>query len=148
MPKSIVLSLTILMLVTMFGCSGNDGPAINEVTGKVTLDGKPLADALIEVAPVNPKISADGTGGSGAAGETDANGVFILKYAGGRTGAESGKYKVKITKEDVTETKRDDGETEETRTQIIPAKYNTETTLEMDVKEGEKNEFNFDLKSE
>lgn len=135
-------------LLLIAGCAGGDGPDINQVTGKVALDGKPLGGAVIEITPINPQINPDGTGGSGASGETDDAGVYTLRYAGGREGAEPGKYSVRISKEDVTVTKRDDGETDEKRTQVVPAKYNTETTLEMEVTEAGPNEFNFDLKSE
>jgi len=73
------------------GC-GESGPTLVPVTGKVTLDGKPLDGANIAFAPepgnAYPAIGADVTG---------AEGNYKL-MTNGRSGLPPGKYKVAISK--------------------------------------------------
>jgi len=59
------------------------------VTGKVTVQGKPLATAVVTFLQVDEK-------GTTSVGETDADGVYDLSY-GGKPGAAAAKYKVAIS---------------------------------------------------
>jgi prepilin-type N-terminal cleavage/methylation domain-containing protein/prepilin-type processing-associated H-X9-DG protein len=66
--------------------------ALVPATGKVTLDGQPLADATVEFVP-------DGdTKGQGGSGKTNAEGVYTLSTPFGEAGVPAGDYKVVITK--------------------------------------------------
>jgi hypothetical protein len=69
------------------GCGG--GLALVPVSGVVTLDGKPVADAGVLFAPV--------AGGPPATGGTDANGAFELR-TNNRPGAVVGKHRVTVIK--------------------------------------------------
>lgn len=73
-----MLSLTLLA-----GCGGGDGPATAPVSGKVTLDGQPLAGATVNFA----------TETFVGSGKTGSDGSFSLV-----TGAEVGENKVWISK--------------------------------------------------
>jgi hypothetical protein len=61
------------------------------VTGTVTLNNQPLADATVTFHPIS--------GGKVAVGKTDASGKFTLTTAGtGQSGAIPGRYKVTVQK--------------------------------------------------
>lgn len=144
MIESIRKTSTLFVLASLFvGCTGNSNPEIIKVTGKVTLDGEALPGAIVEITPITPRIRPDGSGGAGAGGETDDRGAYSLKYSDGRVGAEPGNYLVRITKP----SRRADREAGNAPPPNIPAEYNTDTTLEMEVTKEGPNEFNFELKS-
>jgi hypothetical protein len=116
------------------GCSP-DGPEIADVEGKITMDGKPLANAAVMFIPEN---------GRPAVARTDDEGRYVLNFTEGRVGAIPGKNRVSVT------TLRDAGEKEDGTPvpgspETVPLKYNAESKLEFDVKPGEKNVANFDL---
>lgn len=71
-------------LLALAGCGG--GPVLAPVTGKVTLDGKPLDRIAIEFHP-------DGEGPRSTA-TTGADGTFTLQTDTGRPGAVVGTHKV------------------------------------------------------
>ena len=157
--RSLKFSL-ILMLLTVccFGCSGSGTEVeLGRVTGVVTMDGKPLADAVVIFIPEN---------GNPSTAQTDAAGKYELAHRGNAMGAIFGKHKVRITTgqpptpevdpdADVSQLETATGiGFEETETpkgkaakkEPIPAKYNTNTTLTAEVKAGE-NTFDFKLES-
>jgi hypothetical protein len=86
------------------GCGG--GPGLGNVSGKVTLDGQPLAGALVEFQPSE---------GRGSIGSTDAQGVYKLSY---------------------TENTMADDEEEQKPGGKIPARYNSQSELTAEVKSG------------
>ena len=119
-----------LGLLLVAGCGGGgDRPALGRVHGRVTMDGKPLAQAAVGF---QPKAK-----GRESTGRTDSNGEFDLTYLGDVKGAGVGENSVRVT------TQR----TNDPRTESVPAKYNKQTTLRFDVKGGEDNVANFDLTS-
>jgi hypothetical protein len=81
------LVLVAAVLLAIVGC----GPKYNvgKVTGKVTLGGQPLADALVMFSPV--------AGGSPSAGRTDSSGNYTLVYVRKVNGAEIGQHTVTIS---------------------------------------------------
>lgn len=114
-------------LIVVAGCGGSgDRPALGRVHGRVTLGGKPLAHAGIAFQPK--------TNGRESFGTTDANGEYELTYLGQVKGAGLGENSVRITTQ----------KTNDPKTETVPAKYNTATTLRFDVKAGDQ-EANFDL---
>lgn len=119
----------------VLGC-GPDGPEIARVEGTVTLDNKPLPNAIIMFVPV---------GGRPSVSETDANGRYVLEFSGGRKGAIPGVNRVEINTGRLAYEK--DGKNYPAVKESVPAKYNRFTTLEFDVEAGKKNIANFDLKS-
>ncbi|MFL5340259.1 MAG: carboxypeptidase-like regulatory domain-containing protein [Gemmataceae bacterium] len=62
------------------------------VSGAVTLDGVPLANAVVAFAP------AGATKGVGAVGRTDAGGKYTLATPHGSPGVVPGEYKVTVSK--------------------------------------------------
>ena len=61
-----------LLGLTLFGCGGRDH-ALVDVSGIVTMDGKPLADASVIFTPVGDGV------GPASASTTDASGWYVLK---------------------------------------------------------------------
>jgi hypothetical protein len=128
-------ALTMLALFSA-GC-GPGGPEIAYVTGRVTMDGKPLANATVVFIPEN---------GRPAGARTDADGQYVLNFAQGRRGAIPGKNTIRIT------TLRDADQDENGKSipgskETIPAQYNTASTLSFTVEPNKKNVANFDLES-
>lgn len=115
------------------GC-GTDGPELGTVSGTVTLDGAPLPNVLVVFNPGNARPSE---------GRTDATGHYEMQYTREQPGAILGQHKVIITsKVGVAE----EGEEIVDEPETIPEKYNTETTLSLEVKSGN-NTCDFDLQS-
>ena len=154
--KQIAASLACIGLLFTVGC----GPGVSPVTGTVTLDGKPAADLLVAFTP-------DGGGTSGAA-TTDASGNYSISSPLGN-GLPQGNYTIRITSQppvddSMTEStdysdeeydggsmnegydKLAEGEQDEYEQfkELIPAKYNSNTTLKEEIVAGE-NSFNFEL---
>jgi len=107
------------------GC-GKGGPDIAPVKGRVTLDGRPLANVNVEFQPDDMKPPS--TSG------TNENGEYQLIYKRGMEGARLGHHRVRITARSGS------------NPPVIPDRYNTQSELQADVKSGQ-NEINFDLKS-
>jgi hypothetical protein len=138
-------AITILSL-NLTGCGGpGDQPEMGLVTGTVTMDSKPLSGVAVMFSPVD---------GRPAMGKTDAEGKYELTYIRDTKGCKVGKNKVQIgnteEEDDPAAESGDDAAAPKKPAKSnkveIPAKYNTKTELEADVKPGE-NTFNFDLKS-
>jgi hypothetical protein len=127
-----------LGVVVLFapGC-GPSGPKIASVTGRITMDSKPLANATVVFIPEN---------GRPAGATTDANGKYVLNFSQGRRGAIPGKNMIRVT------TLRDptpgeDGKSIPGSKETIPMRYNAATELTFDVAPNKKNVADFDLKS-
>lgn len=88
---SLLVAVPTLTLVS--GC----GPAtIAPVKGRVTCNGKPVADAALIFSPV-PKNENDKESGKAAAAGTDEDGYFVLSTYKERDGALIGKHRVSVT---------------------------------------------------
>ncbi|WP_417388058.1 carboxypeptidase-like regulatory domain-containing protein [Gimesia sp.] len=152
---SLIFSL-IFLTVCCFGCSGGGTEVeLEKVTGVVTMDGQPLANAVVVFIPDE---------GNPSTAQTDATGKYELAHRGNAMGAVPGKHKVRITTGQPPAPENDpdaDMSQSEAATGIgfeemespkkktkdpIPAKYNTNTTLTADVKQGE-NTIDFKLDS-
>lgn len=75
-------------LFLIVGCGSGDTPQLAPVSGKVTRDGSPVADALVIFTPSK---------GSSSSASTDAEGNFELKYFDGQRGAVVDTHRVKVT---------------------------------------------------
>ena len=113
-----------LLSILLAGCAGNsDGPKLVTVSGKITLNDAPLTEGDVIFR------AADGKGHSYAGKIND--GTYTLE-------TEVGKKKVEIkSMRDVPGKTTEDnpGEVVNVREQIVPAKYNSESTLEITVSE-------------
>src|SRR5437870_614360 len=78
-------------VVAIAGC--NSAPGVAPVSGKVTLDGKPLANAHVSFQPVASGGKEPSGGGSYA--DTDADGNYsLLLVEGDKSGAVVAKHRV------------------------------------------------------
>jgi len=109
------------------GCT-KTGPELAPVTGRVTLDGKPLENADIVFQPDGSKPPSSA--------RTNADGRYELAYKRGVVGGMIGSNSVRITVSSELVA----------NPPTIPARYNTESELKKEVKAGH-NEINFDLTS-
>jgi hypothetical protein len=125
-----------LAVLTLAGC-GPTGPEIASVSGRVTMDGKPLANATIIFVPEN---------GRPAGGKTDADGNYFLHFSQGRKGAIPGKNMIRFTTLS-DPTPGEDGKSIPGTKETIPPKYNAESMLEFIVEPNKRNVANFDLQS-
>jgi len=96
MYKKIIGLFCVALMVTLVGC-GASHPSLTVVTGTVTYDGEPLADATIVLMP----DGGDGTAKT-ADGRTDAQGQFklVTTFPDGAVidGAVEGAYVLRVVK--------------------------------------------------
>ena len=131
------------VFLTAFVGLGCGGPRVAPVSGVVTLDGKPLAHASVSFQPISPAKGVNP--GAGSQGETDDNGAFTLRVVGeGRDGAYVGRHRVEIAKytRDRVDPASDRGPPSRN---LVPPKYNLQTTLTYEVPPGGTDRANFDL---
>ena len=156
--KTFLTALSLLTLVTVFGCGGSTD--LDQVSGTVTYNGQPLEGATVSFLP-------DSSDGILAVGTTDTNGQYILAAPlkkGTGQGAFAGKYKVTIAKKEADpdpneqlyqrgeityseyQSRRAKGGSRPVRN-LIPARYGNarQSDLTAEVLAKTKNEFNFDL---
>ncbi len=93
---------------------------VSPVTGRVTLDGIPLAEAQVMFLPTNGRPST---------GETNADGIYELAYTYKQKGAELGMHAVRVT----TAYTRQDGTVGPER---VPKMYNQQSQLQHEVRRG------------
>ncbi len=144
---AVALSALFLSLPGCFGTS--DQPDLGQVKGTITLDGQPLKGIEVVFYP---------DGGRPARSRTNAEGKYELKYIRDTLGTKVGHNRVEIApNEEGEESYEEEIEVEDVdaapakpllkaKKPVIPARYNTKSELEADVKPGE-NTFDFDLKS-
>lgn len=124
MKKTAILSVCLAWVVSLVsGCGRGDMPELGDVYGKVTLDGKPVANINILFTPET---------GRPAGGVTDEEGNYELKYLEGYSGSRLGPAKVTFEWSPGVEP-----------TAAIPAKY-MKDGFSVEVKEGS-NELNFPM---
>jgi hypothetical protein len=134
-----VLNLGLALLsctLTAAGCSSS-GPEIAYVSGRVTMDGKPLPRATVVFVPENGRPSG---------GETDADGNYVLNFAQGRQGAIPGSATVRImTMRDADQD--ENGQSIPGSPETVPARYNNDSELTFEVEPKKNNVANFSLES-
>lgn len=116
----------------MAGC-GSGRSDLAPVSGKVTLDGQPLAKALVEFIP-------EGTSGVVAIGRTDEQGNYTLMASRSAQGATIGPNKVRITTFEII----DDNGRQRVVPERVPSRYNSQTELRVTVAP-RSNTLNFEL---
>lgn len=122
-----LFALNCFTLLILTGC-GESGPDLASVTGHVTLDGKPIANARVEFSPSEGRTSV---------GTTNAEGVYELQYSIEKAGAVVGSHNIKIT----TERAATGGEGSVTlmpgSKELLPPIYNSNSNLIEEVTPGE-----------
>jgi hypothetical protein len=88
------VSIAVVLGVSLTGCSGADGDAarvdVYPVTGKVTMSGAPVAEAIVTFSPKEEQPVA--------LGRTNSKGEFSLTTYDAEDGAAAGAYSVLVTK--------------------------------------------------
>ena len=126
--------ICLVLLLLALGCSGPKIPKTVPVSGRVTMDGKPLVNALVMFSPEDSKNQRT----QEASGFTDENGSYSLKLnINGTPGVAPGRYVVHIGKMDL----------ENAKGQVIPEAYNTNSTMTCDVPAGGKTDADYNLSS-
>lgn len=125
--RGALATLGIVLTGLLTGCQ-SDRPPLGRVGGAVTLDGAPLAGALVVFTPDGPGRSAIAT--------TDAAGRYELSFLRDIAGANVGTHTVRIT----TATEDRGGK------EILPERYHVKTELTATVDQGT-NKLDFALES-
>lgn len=137
-----------LALVGLAGCGGKPYK-VARVSGRVTLDGKPLAKAVVTFVPQATRENI--APGPTAAAFTDDDGRYALGIDRDTPGAVVNKCRIWITSptNDPTPPDQDGGPPvfKKKAKDRIPEKYNSQTELVYDVPAGGTDQANFDLKS-
>lgn len=120
-----------LLAVLLPGCGGS-GPKVAPVSGRVTLDGAPLAGARIRFQP-------EASGGSPSYGTADQDGHYVLGYKRGQPGALIGWHTVSI------ERGGHDDPANKSKPRSLPARYNVESELRKEVMDVVDNVADFEL---
>jgi hypothetical protein len=128
-----------LLAAAALGCTkdGYSELGLVPVAGKITLDGKPLANA---------KVVFEGDDTRSAIGTTDASGQYKVMYDSQTAGATPGAKIVRITTADVGEEGGGASEGATVAKESVPARYNVQSELKADVSAGKKT-YDFELKS-
>lgn len=108
--------MCIVIAAALCGCG--DNMYLVAVSGIVTLDGKPLANARVLFRPAVGRPSS---------GMTGSDGSYSLHYTADRPGVLAGDHLVSIST--ATDEDADGGRGKE----LIPARYNSKTTLRVSV---------------
>ena len=125
----------LLLFLLLPGC-GKSGQKVVSVSGRVTLDQRPLANADVTF---SPESDSNDSARLESSGKTDEQGNYSLKIIqDGRNGAVIGTHKVRISLI----------ERGTTIVNRVPKEYNQATTLTCTVPAEGTKEANFDLKSQ
>ena len=125
--RTLILPITIAVVFAASGCSGGGS---TEVSGKVTLQGKPLPEGSIRFVPT---VGTKGRPGSAVV----TNGTYTIPL---KDGMVPGKYKVEITARRKTGKKvpvpDSPGVERDEEEEYIPIQFNLNTTLEAELAAG------------
>ena len=140
-PRLLPLGAVPLVVSLLLAGCGGSGEKLAPVRGTVTLDGSPLADALVEFELEPGENVYERKSGSSSRGRTDANGRYTLQYTHEKEGALIGKHVVRITTRSMTV----DAEGKEVSVpERLPPRFNTASELTAEVESGS-NQIDFPL---
>ena len=125
------LAWLMLLTVLLSGCSGSSAE-VAPVSGRVTLDGVPLAGARVRFQP-------EASGGSPSYGAADLDGNYVLAYKRDQPGALIGWHTVSV------ERGGHDDSANKSKPQALPSRYNTASELRKEVKYGQDNVVDLEL---
>lgn len=113
----------------LFGCGASEY-SLAPVSGTVTLDGEPLANATVVFQPKTG--NATGKNAPGSVGLTSATGSYQLKTIDNEPGAAPGHHRVRIYSYSPESAPIDDRDTGENK-ERVPERYNYRSTLMYEV---------------
>ncbi len=128
-------------LCLLVGCFGSD--KIAPVSGVVTLDGEPLPGAIVGYEPI--ATEGDVEAGYGSYAKTDDNGRYTLRSLKNEDGALIGQHRVSVST--VVGKEGPNGEMLGLTKEQVPARYNNDTELVMEVPQGGTDQANLELAS-
>jgi len=136
--------LSLVMILAFAGCGGGDGLDRQPITGQVVFDGQPLKEGEILFFPT----SATGKDAVATGAHISGGSYSITR----ENGPIPGNYKVQITAAGGAQAPPANADAMPGTgpihaKELIPAKYNVQSTLTADVKSGETNKFDFTLSS-
>jgi hypothetical protein len=138
-----VIWLSLFVLFASTGCSTSK---VAPVSGRVTLDGKPLAGVHVSFQPIARTGETNPGGGSYAI--TDSDGQFtLLLVEGEQPGAFIGRHRVEITARGEAPPANVDFARRPPPKVFVPEKYSRNSELTFEVPSGGTTAANFDLKS-
>jgi len=136
--------ISIVIGAQSIGCSSSK---IAPVSGRVTLDGKPLAGVHVGFQPIAKAGNLNPGGGSYAV--TDSSGQFtLLLVEGEQPGAIVGQHRVEITAKSEAPPANIDFAKRPPPKVFVPAKYSQGSELRFEVPSGGTTAANFELKSQ
>lgn len=145
--SALMLLVVFTAIASTTGCGGpSDQPQLGQVTGTITFNGKPLSGVAVVFQPVS---------GRPARGMTDSEGKYELNYIRQTKGTKVGLNRVEIApsedgegeeSESTDEQSQPTGKKSKSGKPAIPARYNAQSELKVEVKAGE-NTFDFKLES-
>lgn len=132
-PRAFYLILLPLLLAS--GCGESDPLNRQAVSGKITMDGEPLAEGTVEFTPVNNGVPS---------GATVKDGVFTIPA---EKGLPPGDYVVRVSAANPSGvTAEMPGESNLISAELIPERYNTKSELSFHVDENGSNVLDLNLK--
>jgi len=133
-------AIGILLAAIAAGCGGG-GPDVStaRVSGVVTLNGTPLANASIAFQP-----TGSGNPGPPSSAKTDEQGKFTLHFADGKEGAVVGKHKVLISTRRMAPSEANSDVEVEVEKEQVPSSYR-EAPPEFEVPKGGTENAKFEL---
>jgi len=144
--KQHILFVLCIFLTGFMGCGKAPNPDGREdVWGQITLNGEPVRTGMIAFR------SQEKEGRDGEAGGSITKGKFFLT---GRDGVKPGEYKVVLFATDEYDIQTGELPTFETTADrlrsvdLIPAEFNSKSTLTFTVEKGKKNIFDYDVVAE
>src|SRR5262245_37720039 len=135
MNYSRLVCVGVVLSLFAAGCNPEKLPKLGAVSGNVTMDGQPVANATVTFDGVQE-------GETASLGRTDATGKYELYYSRGHKGATIGEHVVHISTHDET----GDDDNRQVQKETIPSRYNAKTELKANVTRGS-NKHDFELKS-
>jgi hypothetical protein len=124
----LVVTAIIVLCLSAVGCDSKKYSLV-EVSGKVTLDGKPVLGAVVNF---QPQAADSRTPGPGSTARCDPEGRFQLNTIRDEPGAVIGLHNVRIFSYSPESPIKDDGGTV-SKKEMIPDRYNYASTLTFEV---------------
>ena len=137
-PRACLLCVALAVLPA--GCGGGRPYKVAPVSGRVLLDGKPLAYATVQFVPVAGAASENPPPSSVGLTDQDGRYELVLTDANRTKGAVVGKHMVLISLGEEASAH----DTKPTFHKQLPDRYNRKSTLECDVPPGGRDDANFD----
>ncbi len=133
--------IALMSLTAIVGCGGGNAYEVAPVSGRVTLNDKPLAGATVTFEPAGTAAEL----GPSSFGKTDSDGRYVLEtVTNSEPGATVGNHVVRITAD--SEQKDSDAPDPSAAVGQIPLKYNLESELKFEVTPSGTTKADFDLK--